>query len=87
MADLTDDEMAAIVTTWRSRTRGIHQRSGRAWRTSSVFENRGAMVGTSNPHPHCQIYVGSMVYGTMAREAEVAYGSTTDGRAAHCWPR
>ena len=29
------------------------------------------MVGTSNPHPHCQIYAGSIVYATMAREAEV----------------
>ena len=37
-----------------------------------IFENRGAAVGTSNPHPHCQIYAGALVYGTMAREAEVA---------------
>ena len=37
-----------------------------------IFENRGAMVGTSNPHPHCQIYAGAMVYATMDREAEVA---------------
>jgi UDPglucose--hexose-1-phosphate uridylyltransferase len=37
-----------------------------------IFENRGAVVGTSNPHPHCQIYAGSLVYATMAREAEVA---------------
>ena len=37
-----------------------------------IFENRGAVVGTSNPHPHCQIYAGSMVYATMGREAEVA---------------
>ena len=71
MADLTDDEMAAIVTTWRSRTRGAcRQQDGVAH--VLIFENRGAMVGTSNPHPHCQIYAGSMVYATMAREAEVA---------------
>ena len=37
-----------------------------------IFENRGAAVGTSNPHPHCQIYAGALVYETMAREAEVA---------------
>ncbi len=37
-----------------------------------IFENRGAAVGTSNPHPHCQIYAGALVYGTIAREAEVA---------------
>ncbi len=70
MADLTDDEMASIVTTWRARTEALQARDGVAH--VLVFENRGAVVGTSNPHPHCQIYAGSMVYATMAREAEVA---------------
>ncbi len=70
MADLSDDEMEAIVTTWRARTRALQQEDGVAH--VLIFENRGAAVGTSNPHPHCQIYAGSMVYATMAREAEVA---------------
>ena len=34
--------------------------------------HRGAAVGTSNPHPHCQIYAGALVYGTIEREAKVA---------------
>src|SRR6185295_19356756 len=25
-------------------------------------------VGTSNPHPHCQIYAGNLIYGFTARE-------------------
>ena len=70
MADLTDDEMAAIVGTWRDRTAALQGQEGVAH--VLIFENRGAVVGTSNPHPHCQIYAGSMVYATMAREAEVA---------------
>jgi UDPglucose--hexose-1-phosphate uridylyltransferase len=70
LADLTDDEVAAIVTTWRDRTAALQEHDGVAH--VLIFENRGAMVGTSNPHPHCQIYAGSMVYDTMAREAEVA---------------
>ena len=44
-----------------------------------IFENRGAAVGTSNPHPHCQIYAGSLVYGIAEREADVAaahFGAT-----------
>ncbi len=72
MADLSDDEMEAIVTTWRARTCALQQEDGVAH--VLIFENRGALVGTSNPHPHCQIYAGSMVYATMAREAEVAAG-------------
>jgi UDPglucose--hexose-1-phosphate uridylyltransferase len=70
MADLGDEEMVAIVDTWRYRTEALQAREGVAH--VLIFENRGAMVGTSNPHPHCQIYAGSMVYATMAREAEVA---------------
>jgi UDPglucose--hexose-1-phosphate uridylyltransferase len=70
MADLTDDEMTAVVATWRSRTDALQALDGVAH--VLIFENRGAMVGTSNPHPHCQIYAGSMVYATMAREAEMA---------------
>jgi UDPglucose--hexose-1-phosphate uridylyltransferase len=70
MDDLTDDEVTAVVTTWRDRTRALQAMQGVAH--VLVFENRGAAVGTSNPHPHCQIYAGALVYGTMAREAEVA---------------
>src|SRR5580692_52331 len=70
LADVTDDEVSAIVTTWRERTEALQVRDGVAH--VLIFENRGAMVGTSNPHPHCQIYAGAMVYATMAREAEVA---------------
>lgn len=70
MADLDDDEVTAVVTTWRGRTRALQARDDVAH--VLIFENRGAAVGTSNPHPHCQIYAGVLVYGTMAREAEVA---------------
>ncbi len=70
LADLTDDEATAVVTTWRDRTIALQQVEGVAH--VLIFENRGAAVGTSNPHPHCQIYAGALVYGTMAREAEVA---------------
>jgi UDPglucose--hexose-1-phosphate uridylyltransferase len=70
MADLTDDEVAAVVRTWRARTLGLQDLDGVAH--VLIFENRGAAVGTSNPHPHCQIYAGSLVYGIAEREDEVA---------------
>lgn len=70
MADLSDDDVAAIVRTWRDRTAALQVMEGVAH--VLVFENRGAAVGTSNPHPHCQIYAGSFVYGFTEREDEVA---------------
>jgi UDPglucose--hexose-1-phosphate uridylyltransferase len=33
-----------------------------------IFENRGAMVGASNPHPHCQLWATESVPNMPARE-------------------
>ena len=33
-----------------------------------VFENKGEVVGVSNPHPHCQIYATSFVFKTIETE-------------------
>ena len=66
----TTTRYGAVVTIWRERTRALQRTDGVAH--VLIFENRGAVVGTSNPHPHCQIYAGSLVYATMEREAEVA---------------
>jgi UDPglucose--hexose-1-phosphate uridylyltransferase len=33
-----------------------------------VFENRGAMMGASNPHPHCQIWSGRSIPNEVAKE-------------------
>jgi UDPglucose--hexose-1-phosphate uridylyltransferase len=70
MADLSDDEVAAVVRTWRDRTAALQAVDGVAH--VLIFENRGAAVGTSNPHPHCQIYAGSLVYGIAEQEDEIA---------------
>jgi len=33
-----------------------------------IFENRGAMMGASNPHPHCQIWSNHSIPDEPARE-------------------
>ncbi len=33
-----------------------------------IFENRGAMMGASNPHPHCQIWATSSIPEAPAKE-------------------
>ncbi len=35
-----------------------------------IFENRGAMMGASNPHPHCQIWSNHAIPNQVARETE-----------------
>ena len=65
-ADLTGDEARAIVDLWAERYRVLGARPEVAH--VLIFENKGALVGTSNPHPHCQIYASSMIYGIIERE-------------------
>jgi UDPglucose--hexose-1-phosphate uridylyltransferase len=35
-----------------------------------IFENRGAMMGASNPHPHCQIWADAALPNEPAKETE-----------------
>jgi UDPglucose--hexose-1-phosphate uridylyltransferase len=69
-ADLTEDEAASVVELWRDRTVELSQRP--EIDHVLIFENKGSLVGTSNPHPHCQIYAGNLVYGITAREVETS---------------
>jgi len=69
--DLTLPEMAleeveAVVRTWTEQT--IELGSKDFIRYVQVFENRGAMMGASNPHPHSQIWSTSHVPNEPAAE-------------------
>ncbi len=66
--DLTDAETRAVVALWKQRTQELGARPDVDH--VLIFENKGALVGTSNPHPHCQIYAGNLIYGhTLAEVA------------------
>ena len=65
-ADLSVDEALRVVELWTER----YQSLGRVDYINHIliFENQGMLVGTSNPHPHCQLYASGMVYGTTEKE-------------------
>ncbi len=44
-----------------------------------IFENRGAMMGASNPHPHCQIWSNHAVPNEVAKE-QASQAEWRDGR-------
>ncbi|HKG94512.1 MAG TPA: galactose-1-phosphate uridylyltransferase [Gemmatimonadaceae bacterium] len=47
-----------------------------------MFENKGEVVGVSNPHPHCQIYATNFVFRTIEVEAAAAAAHLAEhGRA------
>ncbi|MCC6366514.1 MAG: UDP-glucose--hexose-1-phosphate uridylyltransferase [Bryobacterales bacterium] len=43
-------------------------------RSVQIFENRGGMMGASNPHPHCQIWANSTIPGELSKEL-AAFGA------------
>jgi UDPglucose--hexose-1-phosphate uridylyltransferase len=65
-AELTDAEAHAVLQMWTERYRKLGDRP--TVDHVLIFENNGALVGTSNPHPHCQIYAGNLIYGFTERE-------------------
>lgn len=62
MSRMSSAEVRAVVDLWAEQTAEL----GRSFPWVQVFENRGAEMGASNPHPHGQIWAGSAI----PREAE-----------------
>ncbi len=55
-----------VVEAWKSETAEIGGDASINY--VQVFENRGAMMGSSNPHPHCQIWATGHVPDEPAAE-------------------
>ncbi len=64
LALMTHDEIRTVIDLWADQTTDL----GRTWRWVQVFENRGEMMGASNPHPHGQIWAGSALPVEPAKE-------------------
>jgi UDPglucose--hexose-1-phosphate uridylyltransferase len=62
-----------VIATWMEETRRLGEMD--FIRYVQVFENKGAMMGCSNPHPHSQIWATGHIPNEPARESErmVAY--------------
>jgi UDPglucose--hexose-1-phosphate uridylyltransferase len=60
------DGVRRVVDLWCDQ----HEELAREWVWVQVFENRGAAMGASNPHPHGQIWAGSAVPTIVAAEDE-----------------
>lgn len=70
LAELSQAEVAHLVEVWQQQYRDLGDRPGID--NVLVFENKGELVGVSNPHPHCQIYATNFVFKTIETEARVA---------------
>ncbi|MCX7046155.1 MAG: UDP-glucose--hexose-1-phosphate uridylyltransferase [Candidatus Sumerlaeota bacterium] len=57
-------EVRAVVDFWAAQTGELLQ----TYRWAQVFENKGDIMGCSNPHPHGQIWAGSSLPNEPAKE-------------------
>src|SRR5262245_59242793 len=70
LAELPVEEIAALVDAWREQYIDLGSRS--EVRSVLIVENKGEVVGVSNPHPHGQVYATNFVFKNI--ETEVAVG-------------
>ena len=72
LATMSVQQIEPVVETWVGQFREL---GGLEFINHvQIFENRGAMMGASNPHPHCQIWATFSIPGAPAKEL-IAQGS------------
>jgi len=64
LAGMSAAGIVEVINTWAEQVTEL----GRTWRWVQVFENRGEIMGCSNPHPHGQIWAGAALPNEPARE-------------------
>lgn len=64
LARMSDSERLAVVRMWAEQTTELGER----WQWVQVFENRGELMGASNPHPHGQVWALDRLPTEVARE-------------------
>ena len=68
LAQMANDEIAAIIDVWAKQYRTLGSLPN--INHVEIFENRGAMMGCSNPHPHGQIWATQSVPNEPRKEQE-----------------
>ena len=77
LGGMTPEAIGRVIDVWAEQTMEL----GRIFRWVQVFENRGAAMGASNPHPHGQVWAGTALPVEAVREsASQAAHATTTGR-------
>ena len=64
LPEMPVEEIRGVVEMWAAQTAEL----GESYRWVQIFENKGAVMGCSNPHPHCQIWGGDALPNEPAKE-------------------
>lgn len=64
LSQMQTDEIIPVVREWIAQTKELQTK----YQWVQIFENRGEMMGCSNPHPHCQIWAMDTLPSIPERE-------------------
>ncbi len=68
VARMSAAEVRDVIDVWSAQFQEL-EKTG--WvKHVQIFENRGALMGASNPHPHCQIWANASIPNIPSRELE-----------------
>jgi UDPglucose--hexose-1-phosphate uridylyltransferase len=68
LSQMPVESITRVVEAWKEETLGLGALPAINYVT--IFENRGAMMGSSNPHPHCQIWATGHIPDEARAEGE-----------------
>jgi UDPglucose--hexose-1-phosphate uridylyltransferase len=66
LPDMSLAEVREVIETWTSQTEELASIEGIQY--VQVFENKGAIMGCSNPHPHSQVWATAHIPNEPAKE-------------------
>lgn len=70
LAEMDVSDIESLIEAWQLQYAELGARP--EVRQVLIFENKGEVVGVSNPHPHCQVYATNFVFKTIETEARVS---------------
>src|SRR5882724_1667336 len=78
LAELSASEIETLCRVWQTQYTELGSRPEIEY--VLIFENKGEVVGVSNPHPHCQIYATNFVFKTIETEAKACQRHLSETR-------
>nr|XP_022905039.1 probable galactose-1-phosphate uridylyltransferase [Onthophagus taurus] len=57
LGTMRNEEILDVINEWVKQTEDL----GKKYVWVQIFENRGAIMGCSNPHPHCQVWASNFL--------------------------
>jgi UDPglucose--hexose-1-phosphate uridylyltransferase len=84
VARMSVPDLTAVVDAWAAEFASLGRQPFIGY--VQIFENRGDMMGASNPHPHCQIWASETVPNEPAKEiaAQRAWSAAHGGACLLC---